>query len=114
MGRLIEKHDPYTLIQKLEYNPEKTRQVDPATPPEVHFGMYIPGQQATQYAQEIVGNVANYEYNVWNQMIKSTSNNNIVTYRYNGDELRVEKTANDLTHLEVRLTSISRKKRWLK
>ncbi len=30
---------------------------------------------ATQYAQEIVENVGYYEYNVWNQMTKSTSNN---------------------------------------
>ncbi|WP_368294473.1 hypothetical protein [Dehalobacter sp. TBBPA1] len=62
--------------------------------------MFIPGQEkdgATQYAEDLVGFAQYFEYDVFNQMIKSNTGNAMVEYTYYGDGLRATKTTNDQT-----------------
>jgi RHS repeat-associated protein len=40
-----------------------------------------------------------YEYDVWNQLVKTTESYNTAAYKYNGDGLRVEKTKTELATL---------------
>ncbi|MCM1567226.1 MAG: S8 family serine peptidase [Dehalobacter sp.] len=79
---------------------EQIRKIDPINPPTPHFGMFIPGQEkdgATQYAEDLVGFAQYFEYDVFNQMIKSNTGNAMVEYTYYGDGLRATKTTNDQT-----------------
>ena len=74
---------------------EITKEIDPYDPPTTHFGMFIPGQGATEYApEEIIDSIGYYSYDAFNRLIKETSGNGTVENKYNGEGLRVEKISN--------------------
>lgn len=75
---------------------ESTRKIDPSNPPQASFGMFIYGQPGyNPKIDNIVKGTAIFEYDVWNQMTKSITGDGTTTNQYNGEGLRVEKTAND-------------------
>jgi len=75
---------------------ESTREIDPVNPPTAKFWMYIGGQAGDNpnIPQNIKTGTATYEYDVWNQLIKSVTADGTTTSKYNGDGLRVEKNEN--------------------
>lgn len=76
----------------------KTTKIDPANPPTASFGGFIIGQPNTNpRISDIVGGTATFEYDVWNQMVKSSTADGLTVNKYNADGLRVEKTVNDKT-----------------
>ena len=76
------------------------RKIDPLKPPEAHFGMFIAGQEkdgATMFAQDIGQYQQYFEYDVFNQMIKSSIGTSSGEYTYYGDGKRATATTNDKT-----------------
>ncbi len=76
------------------------RKIDPLKPPETHFGMFIAGQEkdgATMFAQDIAGFAQYFEYDVFNQMIKSSTGTSSGEYTYYGDGQRATATTNGKT-----------------
>ncbi len=76
------------------------KKIDPLKPPEAHFGMFIAGQEkdgATQYAKDIAGFAQYFEYDVFNQMIKSSTGTSSGEYTYYGDGQRATATTNGKT-----------------
>ncbi|MCZ8518602.1 MULTISPECIES: S8 family serine peptidase [Paenibacillus] len=79
IGRMLEQH----------------KKIDPLHPVQSSFGMFIMGQPLTNpKIADIVKGTASYEYDVWNQMSKSSAGEHIVTYEYNAEGYRVEKVDN--------------------
>jgi len=71
---------------------------DPKNIPPVTFSMFILGQ-TTEEENPFVAWMSSYEYDEFNQMIKSITKAGVIENRYNGEGLRTEKTLNDeLTH----------------
>ncbi len=76
------------------------KKIDPLKPPEAHFGMFIAGQEkdgATMFAQGIAGFAQYFEYDVFNQMIKSSTGTSSGEYTYYGDGQRATATTNSKT-----------------
>jgi RHS repeat-associated protein len=70
---------------------QEIKKIDPMNPPTATVGNFTFGQGGT--SDPIVTGTVKYEYNVWNQLIRSTSGNRAVEYAYNGEGYRVSKTA---------------------
>ena len=67
--------------------------VDPANPPTPTFGIFIYGQENNNpRISDVVNNVALYQYDGFNQLIRMGTGSSGATYQYNGDGLRVKKT----------------------
>ncbi len=78
---------------------EQTRKIDPSNPPKEKFGMYIEGQPdaTTNNAKDVAIGAANYEYDVWNQLVKAVTGEGTCTYKYNGEDYRTERRENGIT-----------------
>jgi hypothetical protein len=77
---------------------ESTRKIDPSNPPNPSFGLFIYGQvNNNPKIDNIIKGTASYEYDVWDQMVKSTTGYGTTVSKYNGEGLRVEKTVKDDT-----------------
>ncbi|WP_270164504.1 S8 family serine peptidase [Paenibacillus sp. SYP-B4298] len=79
---------------------EVTKALNLASPPVTTFGMFIEGQtNENARISDIVSGTESYTYNVWNQMVKSSSGSGTVNYAYNGEGYRTKKiTGNQTTH----------------
>ncbi len=76
---------------QLYTNMEHTQKADPAAKPS--FGMYISGESYSGESAKVFFEANNVnEYNVFNQLIRTKSGDTIVTYKYNGEGQRIEKT----------------------
>ncbi|MBP2000771.1 RHS repeat-associated protein [Paenibacillus shirakamiensis] len=74
---------------------ETIKKIDPLKPTDPSFGMFIYGQKnENPRIENIVSGTASYEYDVWDQLTKSSSAGGTVTYEYNGEGLRTKKTSN--------------------
>ncbi|MCX7922699.1 MAG: S8 family serine peptidase [Clostridia bacterium] len=61
----------------------------------------VPGKNGSisiiKEGQSISSNISFFEYDVWNQLVRTTTGDKTATYAYNGDGYRVEKTVNGKT-----------------
>ncbi|MBD3920227.1 S8 family serine peptidase [Paenibacillus sp. PR3] len=79
---------------------EKSKAFDPNNIVAPTFGAFISGQE-NQNARisDIVGGTAYFQYDVWNQMIKTTSAGSTSEYAYNAQGYRTSKKVNGVTSL---------------
>ncbi len=76
---------------QLYTNMEHTQKADPTAKPS--FGMYISGQSYSGESAKVFFEANNVnEYNVFNQLIRTKAGDTVVTYKYNGEGQRIEKT----------------------
>ncbi|USB32579.1 S8 family serine peptidase [Paenibacillus sp. YPG26] len=77
---------------------EIIKKIDPQKPTDPTFGIFVYGQKnENPRIDNIVSGTAAYEYDVWNQLSKSSTGEGTVTYEYNGDGLRTKKISNGVT-----------------
>ncbi|MCD9024089.1 S8 family serine peptidase [Cohnella silvisoli] len=77
---------------------EFRKKIDPANPPTPTFGLFIYGQSnPNPRISDVLDGVARYEYDGFNQLVKVGTGNSGAIYQYNGDGLRVKKTADGVT-----------------
>lgn len=77
---------------------EIIKKIDPQQPTNPTFGMFIYGQKnENPRIDNIVSGTAAYEYDVWNQLSKSSTSGGTVSYEYNGEGLRTKKITNGVT-----------------
>ncbi len=77
---------------------EVRKKIDPANPPTPTFGLFIYGQpNPNPRIDDVLEGVARYEYDGFNQLIKVSTGRSGAIYQYNGDGLRVKKTADGVT-----------------
>ena len=67
---------------------------DPKNIPPASFSMFVLGQ-TTEEENPFVAWMSSYEYDEFNQMIKSVTKAGTIENKYNGEGLRTEKTLND-------------------
>ena len=76
---------------QLYTNMEHTQKADPTAKPS--FGMYISGQSYSGESAKVFFEANNVnEYNIFNQLIRTKAGDTVVTYKYNGEGQRIEKT----------------------
>jgi RHS repeat-associated protein len=81
---------------------EVTKLFNPLAPAEPTFGMFIEGQpNENPRINDIVSGTVSFEYDVWNQLVKTSNGNGTSTYAYNGEGYRTKKTVNGQTTLYV-------------
>ncbi len=79
---------------------EVTKLFNPLAPVEPTFGMFIEGQpNENPRINDIVSGTESFEYDVWNQLVKTSNGNGTATYAYNGEGYRTKKTTNGQTTL---------------
>lgn len=84
----------------LAVSKETTKNYNPLSPPMPTFGIYVEGQSNdNSRIQDIVASAASYEYDVWNQMVKTTTSSGTSVYGYNEEGYRTSKTINGKTTL---------------
>ena len=73
---------------------ESTRTINPASPPSAKFWMYFEGEGTSNpnVPLNILSGTASYEYDVWNQLIKSSTGDGVTCDDFDGEGLRVGKT----------------------
>jgi RHS repeat-associated protein len=77
---------------------EIRKKVDPGNLPTPTFGLFIYGQSnPNPRIADVLEGVARYEYDGFNQLIKTATGSSGAIYAYNGDGLRVKKTADGVT-----------------
>lgn len=74
---------------------ENIKKVDPLKPLKPSFGIIVIGEPNTNpKLDNIVKGIATFEYDEWNQLIKSSTGSGTTINQYNGEGLRVQKTVN--------------------
>lgn len=77
---------------------ETRKKIDPENLPTPTFGIFVYGQpNPNERIDSVLAGIAHYEYNVFNELVKTTTGSSTDTYAYNGDGLRVQKTVNGVT-----------------